>query len=51
MNTEISVTDDAAIWDTAMDFQKRLAETVEYMTAFNVTRVNVEVKGISRKRQ
>lgn len=42
----ISITAGAPLWETAMDFQKKLAETVEYMTAFNVVRVNVEVRGI-----
>ncbi len=36
----------ARIWESAMAFQQRLAETVELMTAFNVVRVNVEVKWI-----
>lgn len=37
------------IWDTAVEFQKRLAEITEYMTAFNVTCVNVEVCGVERR--
>lgn len=49
MDVAISVTDTALIWETAMDFQKLLAETVESMTAFNVAGVNVEVRGIVRR--
>lgn len=49
MDVSIAVTKDAMIWETAMDFQKQLSDTVEYMTAFNVARVNIEVKGIGKK--
>ena len=34
------------IWESAMEFQKKLAETIESMTAFNVVKVNVEVRWI-----
>lgn len=34
------------IWETAQDFQKRISDKVELMTAFNVTEVNVEVRGV-----
>lgn len=30
-----------------MDFQQRLAEVIEYMTAFNVVKVDVEISGIA----
>ena len=46
MNVEINIGRNCRIWETAMDFQKRLAEIVESMTAFNVVEVNVEVRGI-----
>ena len=36
----------ALIWESAIEFQQKLAETVEYMTAFNVVKVNVEVRWI-----
>lgn len=36
----------AMIWESAMEFQKKLAETIESMTAFNVVKVNVEVRWI-----
>ncbi len=29
-------------------FQQRLAEVIEYMTAFNVVKVDVEISGIAR---
>ena len=34
------------IWETAMDFQSKLAEVIENMTAFNVEKIDVEVKGM-----
>lgn len=34
------------IWETAADFQKKVHLTIEEMTAFNVSFVNVEVRGI-----
>lgn len=46
IDTEVYITGGAPVWETAMDFQKKLAETVEYMTAFNVVKVNVEIRGI-----
>lgn len=46
MNVEINIGRNCRIWETAMAFQKRLAEIVESMTAFNVVEVNVEVRGI-----
>lgn len=42
----ISMKDSAPLWESAEDFQKRLAEVLEYMTAFNVVQVNVEIRGI-----
>ena len=35
------------IWEAAQAFQERLSEVVEEMTAFNVAKVDVEVRGIS----
>ena len=34
------------IWETAEDFQRKVAEKVELMTAFNVTAVHVEVRAV-----
>jgi uncharacterized alkaline shock family protein YloU len=34
------------IWESAMEFQKAVAEQVENMTAFNVIKVDVEVKQV-----
>ena len=41
----VSIRGDSALWETAMEFQSRLTEVLEYMTAFNVVEVNVEVRG------
>ena len=46
MEVAISIGRGSPLWETAMDFQKRLAEVVEYMTAFNVVKVNVEIRKI-----
>lgn len=46
MEVEIYVEKANAIWETAMDFQKNLAQMVEFMTAFNVAEIDVEVKGV-----
>lgn len=35
------------IWESAMDFQSEVEKQVEKMTAFNVTEVEVEVRGIN----
>ena len=35
---------DVSTWDTAIDFQKKLAEAVENMTAFNVVSTDIEVR-------
>ncbi len=38
----------ADVWQTAERFQRRLREAIEYMTAFNVESINVEVRGLVR---
>ena len=40
----IDLKESASIWDSAMAFQKRLTDVIEEMTAFNVVRVDVEVR-------
>ena len=35
------------LWESAQAFQERLSGVVEDMTAFNVARVDVEVRGIN----
>ena len=35
------------LWESAMDFQKSLEKELEKMTAFNITRIDVEIRGIS----
>ncbi len=46
VDVKIAVDSNARFWDVALDFQKALAEQIEYMTAFNVVRVDVEIKAI-----
>lgn len=35
------------IWESAMDFQKEVEKQIEKMTAFNVTEIELEVRGVS----
>lgn len=35
------------VWPSAMDFQKSIEEAIEKMTAFNVTEIEIEVRGIN----
>ena len=37
----------SSVWEAAQDFQEKISGTVEEMTAFNVARVDVEVRGVS----
>lgn len=46
LDAKVVVERSGTIWDSAASFQKALAEQVEYMTAFNVVTVDVEVKQI-----
>lgn len=46
VNVGITVIHGYPIWETAMDYQKKLADVIENMTAFNVERIDVEVKGM-----
>jgi len=41
---------DTALWKTAEEFQKRLSEVVEDMTAFNVVETDVEVRQLVKVR-
>ena len=47
LSVSIKVRRDCSIWEAAQAFQENLSEMVEKMTAFNVARVDVEVRGIS----
>ncbi len=49
LDVSVIIDADASIWDVAIDFQKRLAEVVESMTAFNVVNVDIEVSGIEKE--
>jgi len=46
VSTVIDLNDSASIWEVAMEFQKRLTDVIEEMTAFNVIRVDVEVRSL-----
>lgn len=48
VDVSIAIGEGSPLWETAMDFQKRLAEVIESMTAFNVVKVDVEISGIAR---
>ena len=40
----VDLDQNAKTWDTAVEFQKKLCEAVENMTAFNVVATDVEVR-------
>ncbi|MDD6044001.1 MAG: hypothetical protein PUB87_09715 [Eubacteriaceae bacterium] len=46
VNTAVTVLSGHPVWETAMDFQKELCDIIESMTAFNVVRIDVEVRGM-----
>ncbi len=46
LDAKVAVDANTQIWDSAVAFQHALAEQVEYMTAFNVVTVDVEVKQV-----
>lgn len=46
MEVAIEVLFSGSIWQEALEFQQRLAHVVERMTAFNIVKVDVEVKRI-----
>ena len=48
MDVSVTIDSKAKIWETAIEFQKKLAEVTESMTAFNVVKVNVEITGIDK---
>lgn len=47
MDVSIAVRNGYPLWETAMEYQEKLAEIIESMTAFNVVKVNVEIRGIA----
>lgn len=42
----VNVREGYNLWKTAMDFQEELARNIEFMTAFNIADVDIEVKGL-----
>lgn len=48
MDVSVTMDSKANFWETAVKFQKKLAEVTESMTAFNVVTINVEVTGIDK---
>lgn len=48
VDVSITIGEGSPLWETAMDFQQRLAAVIEYMTAFNVVKVDVEISGIAK---
>jgi len=47
IDVSIAIRDGSPLWETAIDYQEKFAEIVESMTAFNVVKVNVEIRGIA----
>ena len=46
INIALKINAGCSMWDDVMNFQKKVTDAVENMTAFNVTEVNIEVRGI-----
>ena len=46
INIAVKIRPNCSLWDDVLDYQKAVNDMVEEMTAFNVSEVNVEVRGI-----
>ncbi len=46
MRVAVAVDKKCRIWETAQEFQEKLAEVIETMTAFNVVRLDVEITDV-----
>ena len=46
LKVSISIDRMCRIWDVAEEFQRKLTEVIETMTAFNVVRLDVEIKAV-----
>ncbi|MBO5995173.1 MAG: hypothetical protein J6Q41_06645 [Firmicutes bacterium] len=46
INIAVKVKANCSLWDDVMDYQKAVNDMVEEMTAFNVSEVNIEVRGV-----
>ena len=46
INVAVKINAGCSLWDDVMKYQQTVNDTVESMTAFNVSEVNIEVRGI-----
>ena len=46
INIAVKIKSNCSLWDDVMDYQKTVNDMVEEMTAFNVSEVNIEVRGV-----
>ena len=46
INIAVKIKSKCSLWDDVMDYQKTVNDMVEEMTAFNVSEVNIEVRGV-----
>ena len=46
INVAVKINSGCSLWDDVMKYQQKVNDAVEYMTAFNVAEVNIEVRGI-----
>ena len=46
INIAVKIKGGRSLWDEVMEYQKKVNDMVEEMTAFNVSEVNIEVRGI-----
>jgi uncharacterized alkaline shock family protein YloU len=46
INVAVKIRSGCSLWDDVMKYQQKVNDAVENMTAFNVSEVNIEVRGI-----
>lgn len=46
INVAVKIRAGCSLWDDVMGYQQKVNDAVENMTAFNVTEVNIEVRGV-----
>ena len=50
INVAVKINTGCSLWDDVMNYQQKVNDAVENMTAFNVTEVNIEVRGVENDR-
>lgn len=50
INVAVKINPGCSLWDDVMRYQQKVNDAVEHMTAFNVSEVNIEVRGIENEK-